>query len=177
MHVVLGGSEAGGGAKAEEFRVQRYLAYFRKVRREFQAALAAKPITYPEPVEHCNVCSWFPHCDERRHADDHLSLVAGITRNQRKALVERDVTTVDRLATLSLPVTPKIERIAAAPLLRIREQARVQVRGRDEGQPIHELIEPVRRGEGWLRFPALRVEICFSILKVIPSRLSRGWSI
>src|SRR6185295_6474021 len=71
MYVVLG-----GGAAAEEFQVQRYLAYFRKVRRDFQAALASKPVTYPEPVEHCRVCGWFPNCDERRHTDDHLSLVA-----------------------------------------------------------------------------------------------------
>ncbi|MGI9166048.1 MAG: hypothetical protein ACR2G5_06640 [Pyrinomonadaceae bacterium] len=55
MYVVLGGSEEGGGAKAEEFQVQHYLAFFRKVRREFQAALTAKPITYPEPVEHCHL--------------------------------------------------------------------------------------------------------------------------
>jgi uncharacterized protein len=51
MHVVLG-----RGAQPEEFSVQRYLAYFRKLKREFQAALAARPITYPEPVEHCSVC-------------------------------------------------------------------------------------------------------------------------
>ena len=35
------------------------------------------------------MCSWFPLCDNRRRADDHLSLVAGISRNQRKALAER----------------------------------------------------------------------------------------
>ncbi len=38
MHVVLG-----RGAQPEEFSVQRYLTYFRKVKREFQAALAATP--------------------------------------------------------------------------------------------------------------------------------------
>ncbi len=137
MHVVLG-----RGAQPEEFSVQRYLAYFRKVKREFQAALAARPITYPEPVEHCNVCDWFLRCDERRHADDHLSLVAGITRNQRKALVEREISSVEKLATLTLPVTPKIDRIAPAPLLRIREQARVQVLGRERGEPVYELLDP-----------------------------------
>ena len=74
MHVVLG-----RGAQPEEFSVQRYLAYFRKLRSEFQAVLAARPITYPQPVEHCSVCDWFLLCNERWHADDHLSLVAGIT--------------------------------------------------------------------------------------------------
>src|SRR6266498_433014 len=137
MYVVLG-----RGAQPEEFSVQRYLAYFRKVKREFQAALAARPITYPEPVEHCNVCDWFLRCDERRHADDHLSLVAGITRNQRKALVEREISSVEKLATLTLPVTPKLDRIAPAPLLRIREQARVQVLGRERGEPVYELLDP-----------------------------------
>src|SRR6266542_1795365 len=137
MHVVLG-----RGAQPEEFSVQRYLAYFRKVKREFQAALAARPITYSEPVEHCNVCDWFLRCDERRHADDHLSLVAGITRNQRKALVEREISSVEKLATLTLPVTPKIDRIAPAPLLRIREQACVQRLGRERGEPVYELLDP-----------------------------------
>ena len=34
--------------------------------------------TYPEPVEHCDVCRWAAECATRRRADDHLSLVAGI---------------------------------------------------------------------------------------------------
>jgi len=171
MHVVLG-----GGAKAEEFQVQRYVAYFRKVRREFQAALAAKPITYPEPVEHCAVCSWFTNCDDRRHTDDHLSLVAGITSKQRKALVERDVSTVVLLGALPLPVNREagnqrseirdqrsenvnqraVRRIAEAPLMRIREQARVQVQGREEGRLVYELLESVEaaRGLGALPLPS-----------------------
>ena len=148
MHVVLG-----RGAKPEEFSVQHYLAYFRKIKREFRTALADPPVTYPEPVELCNVCSWYDHCNERRHIDDHLSLVAGITRTQRKALVERDVSTVATLATLALPVIPKIKRIAAAPLSRIREQARVQVEGRDEDRPVQELIEPVELGRGLAALP------------------------
>ena len=72
MHVVLG-----RGAQPEVFSVQRYLAYFRKIKRDFQAALAAMPITYPEPVEHCDVCDWFPHCNERWHREDHRPVGAG----------------------------------------------------------------------------------------------------
>jgi superfamily I DNA and/or RNA helicase len=34
-------------------------------------------------VELCDVCDWFPLCDKRRRDDDHLSLVAGITKLQR----------------------------------------------------------------------------------------------
>src|SRR5262249_41192646 len=79
MHVVLG-----CGASPESFQVQQYLAYFRKVKRDFLAAVEVRAATHPEPVEHCYVCDWFPHCNEQWHKEDHLSLVAGITRNQRK---------------------------------------------------------------------------------------------
>src|SRR6266545_4743813 len=152
MHVVLG-----RGAQPEQFSVQRYLAYFRKVKREFQAALVARPLTYPDPVEHCSVCDWYLHCDERRHADDHLSLVAGITRNQRKELVAEGVKTVVELAGLRVRREEEGARFgetvlngdegrprSAAPtrFLRIREQARVQVLGRERGEPVYELLDP-----------------------------------
>lgn len=142
MHVVLGGVTV-----TKEFPVQHYLAFFRKIKRDFEAAIAAKPQTYPEPVEHCAICDWYKLCNDRWHSDDHLSLVAYLTRNQREALSERDVNSVAKLATLSLPVTPKIERIAPAPLLRIREQARVQVEGRELGAPVFEFMIPTEKDE------------------------------
>jgi uncharacterized protein len=46
MHVVLGGRAA-----PEKFLVSHYLAYFRKIRRDFEAGYAANAATYPEPVE------------------------------------------------------------------------------------------------------------------------------
>jgi len=142
MHVVLGGGKA-----PEKFPVQRYLAFFRKIKRDFAAAIASETETYPEPVEHCGICDWFRVCNERWHNDDHLSLVAYITRNQREALVEREVDSMARLGTLSLPVTPKIEGIAPVPLLRIREQARVQIAGREQGKPVFEYILPNEKDE------------------------------
>lgn len=148
MHVVLG-----GGASPEQLRVQCYIAYFRKVRGEFEAACTLELETYPEPTEHCEVCSWFPLCDARRRNDDHLSLVAGISRNQRKALVERGVSTVAALAKLILPAKPKIERIGDAALVRIREQARLQVQGREEGRLIYELLRDVEEGRGLAALP------------------------
>jgi len=137
MHVVLG-----GGAAPKQFAVQRYLAFFRKIKRDFEAAILAKAETYPEPVEHCAMCDWYRACNERWHIDDHLSLVAYVTRNQRQALVEREVDTMEKLAALSLPVTPRIERIAPVPMLRIREQARVQIEGRVQGKPVYKFILP-----------------------------------
>ena len=39
-------------------------------------------------------------CDRRRRDDDHLSLVAGISRLQREELSSRDVTTLESLGEL-----------------------------------------------------------------------------
>jgi predicted RecB family nuclease len=169
MHVVLGGTTA-----PERFQVQRYIAYFRRVRGDFQTAWRAETDTYPEPVEHCDVCSWFSLCDTRRRADDHTSLVAGISRNQRKALAERSVSTVAALAKLTLPTKPKIERIGAAALLRIREQAHLQVRGRDEGRLIYELLDGVEDGNGLAALPAPSSADLFLDLESNPYVLDQG---
>jgi uncharacterized protein len=149
MHVVLG-----GGVPAEKLAVRRYISYFRKVRAEFERACQVAAPTYPEPNEHCNVCDWSPMCEELWRRDDHLSLVARITSTQRKALVARNVTTVKLLGDLVLPVVPKIERIGDAALDRIHNQARVQVKGREAGRVIHELILPVEAERGLAALPA-----------------------
>ena len=129
-HLVLGG---GDGHIDPRFRVVEYAAYYRAVRRGFEAHAGAPPETYPEPVEHCRLCDWDGHCTARRRADDHLSLVAGITRGQRQRLVARGVPTVAALGGLRLPVDPGIDGVSPAALGRIREQARVQDAARRQG--------------------------------------------
>ncbi len=147
MHVVLGDS------KVESFAVACYVAYFRKVRNDFLSAGQAPANTYPEPAELCRVCTWFPVCDKQRHIDDHLSLVAGITRNQRKHLVARDIQTLEALGNLKLPVLPKIERIGEAALVRIHEQALLQRNGRNQGKMIYEILEPIEEEKGFAALP------------------------
>ena len=169
MHVVLGGTAA-----PQRFQVQRYIAYFRKVRSEFEKAWKLETNTYPEPTEHCDVCSWFSLCDTRRRADDHTSLVAGISRNQRKALAERDLSTVVALAKLVLPPKPKIERIGDAALMRIREQARLQVQGREEDRVIYELIDGVEDGDGLAALPSPSSADMFLDLESNPYVLDQG---
>jgi predicted RecB family nuclease len=169
MHVVLGGA-----ATPERFQVQRYIAYFRKIRTEFEEAWKLKADTYPEPTEYCEVCSWFPLCDTRRRADDHPSLVAGISRSQRKALTGRGISTVAALAKLALPPKPKIERIGDAALLRIREQARLQVQGREEGRLVYELIDDVGEGNGLAALPLPSPADIFLDLEANPYVLDQG---
>jgi predicted RecB family nuclease len=148
MHVVLG-----GGREPEKFLVQHFMAYFRKVRRDFNQALKVVTNTYPESIEHCDICSWFPVCDKRRRDDDNLCLVAGITRRQRKQLESRSVTTLARLAVLALPTKEKFDGIGDTTLLRIREQARLQFQGRQEDRLIYELLQPVVPEKGLAALP------------------------
>ena len=79
MHLALGGQQG----ELESFRVTDYAAYYRSVKARFLEAVSRDPATYPEPCGHCDVCAWKPVCKNRRREDDHLSLVAGISRKQR----------------------------------------------------------------------------------------------
>lgn len=144
LHVALGGS----AREVVRLRVADYMAYYRSARDRFLATMAdttpaAYPplATYPEPVDHCDVCRWAAECSKRRRDDDHLSLVAGISGRQRRALVARDVATLEALGELPLPMDPPLEGASAGALLRVREQARIQLEGRREG-PRYELFLP-----------------------------------
>src|SRR5436190_13126428 len=107
--------------------VDDYMAYFRGARDRFLAFVADAPVfppvaTYPEPVDHCDVCRWAAECAQRRRSDDHLSLVAGISSRQRRALESRGVATLETLGELPVPVDPPIEGVGASALVRVREQ-------------------------------------------------------
>lgn len=119
----------------QKYRVDDYAAYFRLIRAEMAGTarqddemLAAA--NYPEPVEHCHVCPWSGECDEKRHRDDHLSLVAGISRLQRRELESRSVPTLTGLAALPVPLPFKPDRGSVEAYVRVRDQARVQLESR-----------------------------------------------
>jgi uncharacterized protein len=155
MEVALGGS-----ARARErFRVADAMAWYRAVRRRFEdqvdATLPTYPVTatYPEPVEHCEVCRWGVECGPRRRRDDHLSLVAGITRRQRAGLVAAGVGTVEELAALPLPIPFTVDGTSGAALERVREQARLQVEGRRAARTLFERLGPIEAGRGLALLP------------------------
>jgi len=145
LYVALGGS----ARAVERLRVDDYMAYYRGVRDRFLTTVAEgqpvaypPPGTYPEPVEHCDVCRWAAECTARRRADDHLSLVAGISARQRRALEGRGIATLEALGDLPLPVDPPLEGTSAGALERVREQARLQLEGRRTNTHRYELLLP-----------------------------------
>src|ERR1700731_2723462 len=145
----------GEGYAGEKYPVLEYAAYYRHVQKRLLKAVGedAGKETYPEPVEHCNVCRWFRECAQRRRADDHLSLVAGIRRQQRDQFEEWNAGTMAKLAELPIPLRERPKHGARAGYERAREQARVQVEGRAEKRLVHEALLPVAEGMGFCRLP------------------------
>ena len=142
----------------QSFRIQDFAAYFRLVRTRLESAVrgeaeAIAAANYPEPVEHCDKCRWWSACDKRRRADDHLSLVAGISHLQTRELQAAGIATLERLGTLPLPLPFNPRRGANETYVRVREQARVQLAGRVADAPLHELL-PITPEHGFSRLPA-----------------------
>jgi predicted RecB family nuclease len=156
MHVALGGS----ARAVERHRVADYMAYYRTVKAGFEARVAADggyaaatyppAATYPEPVEHCDVCRWQLVCAAKRRADDDLSLVAGASTRLRLALKARGISTRRGLARLHLPLAEPLADVGLGVLEKGRDQARLQVAGQDEGRTIYEFLPQSRLPDGAL---------------------------
>ena len=153
MHVVSPGTEPQQPFATESHRVRDYMAYYRLVRQQLEAAVAAPDErTYPDPVPHCDICNWQISCNRQRRADDHLSLVANLPTLHRKELARQSVTTLTAFAQLPLPLPFSPKRGSAAALEFAREQAHVQLQGRIRKQPYHELL-PLEAGRGLAQLP------------------------
>ena len=150
MHLALGGVQG----ERLSLRVADYAAYYRLVAREFEAMLgrgpAFPPATTPEPVEHCEVCRWSLECRAQWRAQDDLSLVAGLTARQRRALHGIDVTTRTGLAEPVELLPQRLDGAGLDALKRVHAQANIQVRGERAGRTISERVTPAREREGGL---------------------------
>jgi uncharacterized protein len=150
MYVVTPGEE--NNFNEEEYRVADYQAHYRFVRNQLLSALD-NINAYPEPVIHCDICRWWENCTKRRRDDDHLSLVANISKSQRKDLESIGVTTMKALAEVdvdefqNLPSGTNLKSLELS-----REQARVQVEAREQGELKTEFM-PFEDGRGLSRLP------------------------
>jgi predicted RecB family nuclease len=126
----------------------------RALKRGLLATLAKERTeeSYPEPNAHCEICRWEEKCDKRRRADDHLCLVAGISKVQINELKQHGITTMKALADMALPLNWKPDRGSIDSYGRVCEQARLQVEARESGERRHILL-PVEPGLGLTRLP------------------------
>src|SRR5579862_2891743 len=153
----------------EAHRISDYAAYFRHVKARLEKSCdrgEAAP-TYPEPCAHCDVCRWYKECDATRRTDDHLSLVAGISRLQRNQFVAWDAASVASLAVFPIPLKQKPLHGSRESHERAREQARVQVDGRVQCKAVHELLA-IAENTGFCRLPAPSAQDMFVDLEGDP---------
>ena len=151
MHVVPGGAQF----EPECYRCDEYAAYYRYVKAQLENVSdnGKGDSTYPEPCPHCDACRYFAECDKRRRDDDSTSLVAGITKLQRKQLNEWDAETMAKLALLPIPLEHKPLHGSKESYERVREQARLQVKARTSQEPVFDLLK-VAEDLGFGKLPA-----------------------
>ena len=143
-----------GDGSRDTYRTADFAAYVRALHdRADKLVNAGVGDTYPLPCSHCAICGYRHACEQRRVEDDHLSLVAGLGRDQAVKLEETGVSTLAGLA--ELPESTKIPRLARDTLAKLRAQAALQLEERVTGQQRYELLPYVpERGFGLLPPPA-----------------------
>jgi len=151
MHVVTPGLEN----NHHSYRLADFLAYYRYMKGQLKSAIASfKSLsdTYPVPCMFCSICNWWEHCDSHRRSDDHLSFVAGLGSGHLSELTRREITTLESLSQVPLPIPFRPDRGAIETYTRLREQARVQAESRASGLLVYEILDIVE-GRGFFNLP------------------------
>lgn len=141
LHVVAPWSDF----EPQTFRFADFAAYFRKAQAAVETATAGLEADdrYPDPRDHCDICRWRERCAQRWRADDHLCLVAGISKTQIAELRGNGIETTAALASLPVPMPWKPQRGSPLSYERVREQARIQVETREAGELRYEMLPPI----------------------------------
>src|SRR5688572_16840964 len=104
MYVVKPGLD-GNSFEVESFRFADFKAYYRLAKTSLVNVINGEsPLTYPEPVEQCNLCRWWKECDKKRHDDDHLSLIASIRSMHIGELQKHEIITLEQFAQRDNPL-------------------------------------------------------------------------
>jgi hypothetical protein len=144
MHVLLGVGER------STLRHADYAAYYRRVRRGFEAALGRRGATEPYRIEHCALCEFREVCEEWWMREDHLVLVAGMRREQVQRLRAAGISTLAGLAEAD--PAARIQHLAAHTFDALREQAALQAQRRSSGRLEWRAL-PVEPERGFQRLP------------------------
>ncbi len=141
--------ELGSGLR-ETIRLREVAPYFRRARAAFESAAERELPTSAYPCEHCGFCEYRRECDAWWRDEDHLSLVASISRSQVDLLTRAGVDT--RAALGSLEAGESVPDLRTTTLANLRQQARLQVEADGLAVPPYELLPP-EEGRGFARLP------------------------
>lgn len=130
--------------KPQRFRYPEFAAYFRQVKKSAEVAADETQnfATYPDPKAHCDICRWNHDCDKKRRADDHLCLVANISKGQITELQENGIATLHALGELSsIPFKPR--KGSPISLEKVRAQAAIQVKALETSKNEIEFLDVI----------------------------------
>ena len=131
IHVLLGSGER------LSFRPQEFAAYHRRVQARLEEFVAAGRETTPYPCDHCESCAFLSLCDAWWDETDSLCRVAGVGRREMAKLEPAGITTLAGLVHAAEPVGLNAERFG-----KVQRQARLQLKRRETGVPVYELLPP-----------------------------------
>lgn len=142
-----------GDMRLTSFKVNDYFSYYSRLKQDFLRSIAHESHTslYPEPCPKCSSCSWRSRCKKQWQSDDHLSLIANITRSQRVKLAQSGIT---RCAQVVDPNTPPPTTLHPDAFARLRDQATLQKAAESTGIPRFRIIPPNEGGRGFALLPA-----------------------
>ncbi len=166
-----------GDGQEHPYSLTDFSAYYRHAKARFEARVRGgvdAATTYPDPVDHCHVCVWYPICIQRRRDDDHPSIVAGVRRVDTERFMEDGVRTLTEIA--DLPEDRPVPDVQPRMLRRFRQQARLQLHERRTGQRVFELIppDPGEIGRGLAALPAPSAHDVFLDIEADPWALDDG---
>ena len=139
-----------GDSVERPWRLADVASYARRARSRLRQAVEARPATEPMPVAHCSQCRWKTKCGDLWEATDDLSLVAGMRKDHRQALIAAGISTVSDLGKANSADLPRC--IGKPSRERLAQQARLQMAERITGAPTYELLSP-KAGKGLLGLP------------------------
>jgi uncharacterized protein len=144
MHVVL------GDGRQDSLRISECVHFFHVLRDSFESFAANPPeLSEAEPCAHCETCRWRQRCEQEWERAEHLSLTAGITREQSAKFRSAGIATLRDLGNHTTGAIPSLLRNTVE---RLAAQAALQIRKRDTGEDCLELLamEPAK---GFNRLP------------------------
>jgi len=147
MHVVAPGKNW----QPESHRVDEYSAYFRLLQRGIGQFTSSPAETYPDLVSHCDLCAYWDRCEKVRRGDDHLCYVAGMQAGHIEQLRVSGINSLEIFAETK--DIPKPSRGSLETLLKLRDQARIQLKGRTRHSNEFELKTPFDAEHGFQRLP------------------------
>lgn len=130
-----------GDGTAARYRVRELIPVYRSQRTRLQRLLdehhaGGTAVRWDD--EGIGACLRCALCTEQLRAADDLLLVAGMRVGQRDKLIDAGITTVPALARHAGPVPD----LAPAAVGKLTAQAKLQVRQRETGTPLFEIVDP-----------------------------------